>query len=217
MLLAGDRINIWRRLARTYVFWEMKMEKTLSVYLEPECFSGEQTRAKPEIFADIFDRFYKRIYNYMRYRLNSQDEAEELTSQVFEQVLLKYQTFCPERAPFEVWLFSIAHHTVTDYFRKQKKRVWFSLESFRNQASREPTPYEAALRSEEHNLLIAALATLEERERNIIAMRFAGGLKNREIARLTGLSESNVGVILYRSLHQLKKTLKSKGWDNERV
>ncbi len=192
------------------------MEKTLEVYLQAEYFSEEQSRAKPEVFADVFDRFYKRIYNYMCYRLNSRDEAEDLTSQVFEQVLRKYQTFRPERAPFEVWLFGIAHHTVIDYYRKRKYRLWFSIESIRDQVSQEPTPEEAALRSEDHNLLIAALATLKERERNIIALRFAGGLKNCEIAKLTGLSESNVGVILYRSLQHLKNILK-KEWDNERA
>ncbi|MDT3702970.1 MAG: sigma-70 family RNA polymerase sigma factor [Thermincola sp.] len=49
----------------------------------------------------------------------------------------------------------------------------------------------------------------EERERNIIALKFKAGLTNRHIAELIGLSESNVGVILYRAIRQLRSILKS--------
>nr|WP_289137002.1 RNA polymerase sigma factor [uncultured Brevibacillus sp.] len=86
-------------------------------------------------FRDVFDSYHKRIYNYMRYRVSDLCEAEELTSQVFEKVLQKLSTFRPDRAPFEVWLFSIAHHTVNDYYRKQKRRQWFSLDSIKEMIS----------------------------------------------------------------------------------
>lgn len=195
------------------------MEKDLAVYLQPELYMEKQKQVDTdtEIFAQIFDRFYKRIYNYIRYRIGNAYEAEDLTSQVFEQVLRKYDTFRPEKAPIEVWLFSIAHHAVADYYRKHKRNMWFSLDKVKELVSRRPTPEEASLRNETHNELLAALATLGDRERNIIAMRFAANLKNREIASLLGLSENNVGIIVYRSLRQLREILSNKEGNHDRV
>jgi len=146
----------------------------------------------------------------MYYRLGNPDETEELTSQVFEQILLKRTTFDPDRAPFEVWLFAIARNEVTDYFRKRKRRQCLPLESIRHLVSRRPGPEESALKNEDKDRLLRALDTLDERECNIIAMKFAGGLKNREIASLTGLSENHVGVLIYRSLHRLRVRLEDK-------
>lgn len=186
------------------------MERAITIFSQKELSRQEQVRADQEFFAEIFDSYYKRIYNYMRYRLGNPDESEELTSQVFEQVVRKIKTYRPERAPFEVWLFAIANHAVSDYYRKRKRREWFSLESIEDLVSQHPDPEESALQNEEHARLIAALSSLKDRERNIIAMKFTSGLKNLEIANIMGLSESNVGVILYRSLNQLRTILKTR-------
>ena len=52
--------------------------------------------------------------------------------------------------------------------------------------------------------MLAALSRLDERERELLALKFASCMTNRQIAGLSGLSESNVGVILYRALHHLR-------------
>ncbi|MDF2925688.1 MAG: subfamily polymerase sigma-24 subunit [Paenibacillaceae bacterium] len=70
-------------------------------------------------------------------------------------------------------------------------------------------PERLAIVGETHDSLSRALAALAERERNIIALKFGAGLKNTEIARVTGVTEDNVGVILYRTLKKLKKELGS--------
>ncbi len=184
------------------------MEKALTMSLSKELCLQVEAHSYADIFADIFDRYYNRIYKYMRYRLNSIEEAEDLSSQVFEQIMQKIETYHPERAPFEVWLFTIAQNTVNAYYRRRKRWKWSPLESIRNLPSERPNPEAVAVHSEDQKRLLAALTSLDERERNIIAMKFAGGLKNREIAELMGLSESNTGVILYRSLHQLREILK---------
>lgn len=185
------------------------MERVLTISLSKELHLQDEAHSHADIFAEIFDRYYNRIYKYMRYRLNSIEEAEDLSSQVFEKVMQKIETYHPDGAPFEVWLFSIAQNTVNAYYRRRKRRIWFPLESIRDLPSRRPNPEEAAVRNEEQGMLLVALSSLDERERNIIAMKFAGGLKNKEIAEIMGLSESNTGVILYRSLHRLRGILKS--------
>ena len=55
--------------------------------------------------------------------------------------------------------------------------------------------------------LAAALRRLDERERDLIGLKFYSELNNREIAKVTGLSESNVGTVLYRCMAKLRKEL----------
>jgi RNA polymerase sigma-70 factor (ECF subfamily) len=55
------------------------------------------------------------------------------------------------------------------------------------------------------------LGRLGERERDLVALKFIAGLNNRQIAALSGISESNVGVILYRSMHRLRALLQNPG------
>jgi len=54
------------------------------------------------------------------------------------------------------------------------------------------------------------VARLSDRERDLVALKFAAGLTNRRIAELTGLSESNLGVILYRAVPRLRAEMSAK-------
>lgn len=184
------------------------MQEALTAFPRDKAFLQE--KAQNEALIDIFDKNYQRVFNYMSYRLSSLHEAEELTSQVFEHVLRKIDQFNPALAPFEAWLFAIARNIVNDHYRLKKRWSWLPLDNIKNLVSRQPDPEETALQNEEQRKLLAAMASLNERERNLVALKFASGLKNREIAKLTGLSESHVGVLLYRSLHRLREQLEGK-------
>ena len=75
-----------------------------------------------------------------------------------------------------------------------------------------------ALRPVQHHLLeligqemeaelVASLVKLDRRTRDVLGLKFAGDLTNREIAKLTGLKESNVGVIVFRGIQKLRKMM----------
>jgi RNA polymerase sigma-70 factor (ECF subfamily) len=68
-----------------------------------------------------------------------------------------------------------------------------------------PTPAEYAELSLRRETVRAALATLDPREREIVALKFAGGLGNAEIAKVLRISESNAGTRLHRALEKLRK------------
>ena len=55
--------------------------------------------------------------------------------------------------------------------------------------------------------ILSALASLDARAVEIVALKFGGRLTNRQVAELTDLTESNVGVILYRTLAKLRRLL----------
>ena len=184
------------------------MEKTVAAYLPEEIYRTEENIiTKTNIFAEMFDLHFQRIYSYIRYSTGNKEDAEDLTSQVFEQMISKYSSYRPERAPFEVWLFSIANNAVRDYFRKKKRWRLFPFDDLLEKPDPSPGPDEKTWQKDEQARLLNGISSLKERERNILALKFAAGFTNRRIAQLTELSESNVGIIIHRALKELKKTL----------
>ncbi len=163
-----------------------------------------RARVEPGAFAAVYDHYYPRVYTYIRYRVGEVQTAEDLTARVFEHVLIKIGDYRAERAPFAAWLFTIARNAVNDHLRSQRRHPPLSLDDLELVCS-EPSPEEAVVRSQAHARLLAALAGLGEREREIVALRFAAGLTNRRIAEMMSLSEKNVSVILYRAVQRLRK------------
>lgn len=162
-------------------------------------------------FTYIFETYYKKVYNFIYYRVNNHYTAEDLTSQVFEKVMLKINTYNENKSPFEVWLFAIARNIVNDYFRNLQKHKFFSIDAIKNLISKKKTPEDIVEIAETNDKLSDALKILNERERNIVALKFGADLKNVEIAKVLDLTESNVGVILFRTMKKLKKELERKG------
>jgi len=174
-----------------------------------------RARVEPAAFAAVYDHYFPRVYNYVRYRVSDAATADDLTAQVFERVLTKIKHYDPKRGPFAAWLFAIARNTVNDHLRARRRHRWLSLEALRDWSSDEPQPEDLVVRNESHAEMLAAVACLNNRQRNLIALKFGAGLSNRRIAELTGLSESNVGVILYRSVRQLRVALSAEESDHE--
>lgn len=171
--------------------------------------------AEPEAFAAIYDHYFPRVYNYVRYRVQSPATADDITAQVFERALLRLDQYRPKRGPLAAWLFGIARYAVSDHLRMQKRRRWLPLDALGNRASADPQPEQLVIRNEMRDKLLKSVAGLSDRERELIALKFGARLTNRDIAELTDLSESNVGVILYRAMRRLRTVLVEKGQDNE--
>lgn len=165
----------------------------------------------PQSFAEIYELYFSRVYNYVRYRVQNPQTTDDLSSLIFEKVFKNIRLFKPEQGTFTAWLFAIAHNVVSDYFRNREKNKWFSIEAEGEIASTSQDVGEAFVENELRSKLLDSLAELSERERQIIALKFWSGLTNRNIAKLTGVSESNVGVILYRAMRRLHSMIGSGG------
>jgi RNA polymerase sigma-70 factor (ECF subfamily) len=150
---------------------------------------------------DVYRAELPRVFNYFRYRVGNTATAEDLTSTTFEKAWRARQRYRRERAAVGTWLLSIARNVATDHFRA--RRVDVSLEDA-PALSRDASMDEDIQRHADQRRLAALLATLPERERELLALKFGADETNRAIARLTGLSESNVGTILSRTVAALR-------------
>lgn len=162
-------------------------------------------------YTEIFEYYFPRILNYVHYRVNDYHIAEDLTSLIFERVFLNIQAYRPEKAAFSTWLFTIARNAVIDYYRNRTRTHWLSLDANDEIISHEPGPEEVAANNEMQLGILKALESLNQRARNIIALKFWSGMSNRDIARISGISESNTGVILFRAMKQLRVILERQG------
>jgi RNA polymerase sigma factor (sigma-70 family) len=167
-----------------------------------------QARGGGHIQADFLARNYReylpKVLNYIRLRVGNEELAQDLTATVFERAVARIDTLRSEDA-FAAWLFRIAHNTVIEYYRRPQPEVPLSPAL----TAPDPSPEARALAVSELEALVRALSTLPEREQEIIRLRFVAGLKNREIAGVTGLTETNVAVILFRTLRKLRQQLES--------
>lgn len=157
-----------------------------------------------EAFARLYDENMSKVYRYIYYKVNNQQVAEDLTSDVFEKALVNFTKYNSEKAAFSTWIFSIARNTITDFYRAQPKVKMVNIEETVATPSKDPGPEETVESSEEKQLLRRCIAKLPENEQEIVRLKFTMEMTNRDIAKVLGLTESNVGVMLYRIIRKLR-------------
>ena len=150
----------------------------------------------------VYTEQLPRVYNFFRYRLGDGADAEDLTSRTFERAWRARHQYRRDLAGFSTWLLTIARHLAIDHVRARRPLV--PIEAAERVTAGATPEEEAAHRSDVRHLS-ALLTELGERERELIALKYGAGLTNRAIARATGLSESNVGTILHRTVHALRE------------
>jgi RNA polymerase sigma-70 factor (ECF subfamily) len=143
-----------------------------------------------------------RVHNFLRYRVLDRATADDLTSTTFEKAWRARRRYRKDRASITTWLLSIARNVAVDHLRRTRARPEVPLA--RETRIDGDTPEDEAVRREEQRRLAGLLADLPPRERELIALKYGAGATNRAIAKLTGLSESNVGTILHRTVAALR-------------
>jgi len=164
-------------------------------------------------FVQLYDEYFERVYRYARYRLENHISAEDMTALTFERALKYLEDFDQRRGSFGSWLFTIARNLINNHLRDERKRTYVSLDSYVDHPDKTASPEDAYLQNEAQAELLEAMSYLKARERDLLSLKFGASLTNRRIAEITGLSENNVGVIVFRALHRLRKILDDKSAD----
>ena len=161
--------------------------------------------SRPDALEADFEALYHaelpRIYNFFRYRVGDDALAEDLTAETFEKAWRNRSRYRRDLAAFSTWLFTIARRVAIDHYRRQRAHVPLTDNAL---LAVDEALEELAQEREDHARLAVLLARLPDRDRELIALRYGAGLTNRAIAGLTGLTETNVGVILHRAVHGLR-------------
>jgi RNA polymerase sigma-70 factor, ECF subfamily len=155
-----------------------------------------------------FDALYRAarddVYAYVATLLRDRAAAEDVTAAAFERAYRKQRTFKAGRGTERAWLFGIARNAALDELRRRRRTAALTAEPADLEAATPEDDADAALR---RAAVRAALATLEPRERELVALKFHAGLANAEIAGVLGVSASNAGTRLHRALTKLREIL----------
>ena len=152
-------------------------------------------------FASLYRSSRDDVYAYAAGLLRDRSAAEDVTSAAFERAYRKRSRFNPAKGSPRAWLFGIARNAALDELRRRGRQAELSSEPI-DSASH---VFDEGDRSELRVLLANALGLLEGHERELIALKFFAGLRNGEIARVIGASESNAGTKLHRAITKLRE------------
>ncbi|MFD3163431.1 sigma-70 family RNA polymerase sigma factor [Herpetosiphon sp. NSE202] len=164
-------------------------------------------------FGELYAQHYPAIYRYIDYRVRDPSITDDLVAHTFERAMTRIDTYRADRGSLGAWIFGIARHCVDSHFQRQRRQRWLSLDFIREHAADNSDLLADTVRGETHQQLHQALGKLKAHERDVIALKFGARLNNRQIAEITGHSESNVGVMLYRSLQRLRQWLPNTGYE----
>jgi RNA polymerase sigma factor (sigma-70 family) len=156
---------------------------------------------------EIYEGMLPKVFNYFRYRVSDGKVAEDLTATTFEKAWKARKRYRKDRSAFTTWILTIARNVGTDYLRTRRDMVPLDEAEFR---SDEPSMEELSEKQEQVSTLLKILSGLNERERELISFKYGAEMTNRDISKITGLSETNVGTILHRTVAKLKEE-----WDAE--
>jgi RNA polymerase sigma factor (sigma-70 family) len=139
----------------------------------------------------------RRVYAYIAYRVGDGPDAEDLTSETFERALRYRKSYDPKKGEPVAWLLGIAKRCVDG----RGPRTEFASE-YADEAGPVDLEDEAVRR-----LTVArSVATLDERDRELIALRYGADLTARQIAELFGARTNAIEVALHRALGRLRAT-----------
>src|SRR5260370_20876096 len=141
----------------------------------------EEAQANPLAFDTLYRRYLARVYRYLRARSESDEDAADLTQQVFLQAFHALPGYQQRGLPFAAWLFQIARHVATDSYRRHRATLsWDALPLALEAAAVEQDPERIALQHERIAHLRMLLAKLDAGKREPLALRFAAGLSSTQ-------------------------------------
>ena len=168
-------------------------------------------RSTAEAFTEFYNNYLPKVFRYISYRVSDTHQAEDLTSIVFEKALTKFKSYRSDKSAFSTWIFRIARNTLIDNFRVSSRQKTVPLDRVTNDPKNGSTPEQMLLEKEESRILKRCILKLSPKEQEIISLKFGADMNNRQIAGILGLSDSNVGIILFRAVRKLRNDFMGQG------
>lgn len=162
-----------------------------------------RARTSPEALERVCDHYIPKIYNFILKRVGNVQDAEDVTSIVFEKVVLNLDTFDENKASFTTWIYRIATNSVTDFYRSRGRRRETSLDE--EPAGQPAADGDELARADLYMTLLELLRQLQPKYQEAVTLRYFGGLRVQEVAETLGITESAASKRILRGLDELKR------------
>jgi len=167
-------------------------------------------KSDPEAFGALYERYVKKIYNYLYYRTGNAHDAEDLTERVFQRAMVNLDGYTSRGLPFSAWLYRIAHNLVANWHRDQGRRQMVPLNEVGPQdmaALRTEAPETLAETHEEQASLLQVIRQMPGERQQLLILKFVDHLSNAEIGVVMHRSEGAVKSLYHRTLLALRDEL----------
>lgn len=173
----------------------------------PDAELVELAKTEQEAFGELYERYVKKIYNYIYYRTSNQHDAEDLTARVFYRAMSHIETYTDRGLPFQAWLYRIAHNLVANWHRDRGRRKIIPLDEFIASNLRSESPDRHAEDQEEREHLLAAIRRLPAERQQLLVLKFVEHLSNAEIGEIMDRTEGAIKSLYHRTLISLRDDL----------
>lgn len=150
----------------------------------------------------VYREYYPKIHRYIAGKVGNPQEAEDLVSDVFLKVCQHWDTFDESKASVSTWVYTIARNAVIDYYRTHRLHTELPETLTDDSSMEDDLAHRETLAS-----LASALETLEERQRDIIILRYWKGMTLKDIAARMKLSYTYIKVLHNDALRKLQRQL----------
>jgi RNA polymerase sigma-70 factor (ECF subfamily) len=156
-----------------------------------------------ESFGEIYSIYLDRIYRYAIYQVRDKATAEDLSEEIFWKAWRGLAKYRWDGHPFSAWLYRIAHNQIVDYFRTNRELKNIEVESLAGDTD----PEQEVSRKQMERLLVSAVSSLPEQQRQVIILKFIEELDNREIEQIMGKKQGALRMLQMRALTTLRQKL----------
>ena len=163
---------------------------------------------KTDVMEKIHLEYREKVFRYVRGKVASTADAEDVTSEIFWRVLSSLDSYDEEKATLSTWIYTITHNTVCNYYRERSKRALSIDENALCSDTDDGVVAEIENEILKENLAIA-LETLTEREQDIIVLYYYHEIPLRDIAIKMGITYTNAKFIKHQAISKLKLAMKN--------
>ncbi len=158
----------------------------------------------PQALTVLIDKYKDLAFNLAVSIVRNGEDAMDIIQDSFLKVLENIGRFRNE-SKFSTWLYRIVYNRSIQYLNKKRKSDYINIDTVKNI----PYPDNSSEKREDYSKLIETINELEEREYTVVSLFYLNEKSIKDIKTITGLSTSNIKVILYRARKKLYQNLKS--------
>ncbi len=152
--------------------------------------------------AGLYEEYYDRIAHYVYVHIGNRAEAEDIAGEVFLKALQSLKLYREQGIPMQGWLFRIAHNLMVDYLRKMDKRKTVPLDSVELPDDNDPA--DTAEKNIEFERVTQAMKQLTTEQKEVISLRFFGGLTSKEVGDILNKSDGAVREMQRNAMDKLR-------------
>jgi RNA polymerase sigma-70 factor (ECF subfamily) len=153
----------------------------------------------------LYERYADSIYEYIYFRVESSEVAEDLTSEVFLRMVRGLRSYQDRGLPFKAWLYRIAANLIVDHYRHKNKHPVMPIHD--RYESDDPNPFDQVLEDQEQLDMQLALKSLPTQYQDLLILHFVEDLPYPEIVKIMNKSAAALRAMQYRALKSLAQQL----------